>query len=75
MGTYKRIFINDKSDTFVFLNGDSTVRPDFLARLNEKINVTPVVSGITLNRNLFSTFVGRTIGYRKVFLNTILFLS
>lgn len=72
---FDRIFINDKSDTFVFLNGDSTVRPDFLARLNEKINVTPVVSGITLNRNLFSTFVGRTIGYRKVFLNTILFLG
>jgi len=72
---FDRIFINDASDAFVFLNGDSTIRPDFLARLNDKINVAPVVSGITLNKNLFSSFVGRTIGYRKVFLNTIIFLG
>ena len=32
------IFINDKSDAFVFLSGDCTIRPDFLVRLNEKIN-------------------------------------
>ncbi|MCQ2957954.1 MAG: glycosyltransferase [Candidatus Gastranaerophilales bacterium] len=72
---FDRIFINDTSDAFVFLNGDSTIRPDFLARLNDKINVSPVISGITLNKNLFSSFVGRTIGYRKVFLNTLIFLG
>ena len=72
---FDRIFINDKSDTFVFLNGDCTVRADFLARLNDKINHTPVVSGMTLNKNLFYSFVGRTIGYRKIFLNTIIFVG
>ncbi len=72
---FDRIFINDKSDAFVFLNADSTVRPDFLARLNEKINKTPVVSGMTLNKEMFSSFIGRTIGYRKIFLNTIIFVG
>ncbi len=72
---FDRIFINDKSDAFVFINGDCTVRPDFLVRLNDKINATPVVSGITLNKNLYSSFIGRTIGYRKIFLNTIVFLG
>jgi len=72
---FDRIFINDKSDAFVFLNADCTVRPDFLERLNDKINVHPVITGITLNKNIFATFVGRTIGYRKVFLNTIVFLG
>ena len=70
---FDRIFINDKSDAFVFLNADTTVRPDFLNRLNEKINVKPVVSGITLNKNMFTTFVGRVIGYRKIFLNTVIY--
>lgn len=72
---FDRIFINDKSDAFVFLSGDCTIRPDFLVRLNEKINKSPVVSGITLNKNLFSSFIGRTIGYRKIFLNTIVFVG
>ena len=72
---FDRIFINDKNDAFVFINGDSTVRPDFLARLNEKINRTPVVSGMTLNKDTFSSFIGRTIGYRKIFLNTIVFVG
>ena len=72
---FDRIFINDKSDAFVFINGDCTVRPDFLARLNDKINTNPVISGITLNKNLYSSFIGRTIGYRKIFLNTIVFLG
>ena len=72
---FDRIFVNDKSDAFVFLNGDCTIRPDFLARLNDKINKSPVISGITLNKNLYSSFIGRTIGYRKIFLNTIIFLG
>ncbi len=72
---FDRIFINDKSDAFVFLNADSTIRPDFLSRLNDKINRSSVVSGITLNKNLFSSFIGRTIGYRKIFLNTIIFVG
>ncbi len=70
---FDRIFINDKSDAFVFLNADTTLRPDFLNRLNEKINVKPVVSGITLNKNTFTTFAGRVIGYRKIFLNTVIY--
>ena len=72
---FDRIFINDRSEAFVFLNADCTVRPDFLVRLNSKINKAPVVSGMTLNKNLFSSFIGRTIGYRKIFLNTIVFVG
>ncbi|MDD3594378.1 MAG: hypothetical protein PHX18_07105 [Candidatus Gastranaerophilales bacterium] len=70
---FDRIFINDTSDAFVFINADSTVRPDFLGRVNAKIGQTHVVSGITLNKNFFTTLIGTVIGYRKIFLNTIIF--
>ena len=43
----KRGFLEAKGDWFVLLDDDNTVDPDFLMRLNEKIEAHPGLGGIT----------------------------
>lgn len=49
----ERILSSENTNTFVFLNGDCTVRPDFLLKLNASIYENPVLMGEVLPLNLY----------------------